>query len=236
MRRSEVVNLLCKSLMIASTSCRWWHSIIVVIMDGFVSMLIQFLLTSKTTHYSLFKNWGGKKRRVLLLVSLTPSTPATNLRRGFSPKPNNNNNPTQNPSSKPSKTKLPKSMRAVFLLHHSKSRFSTLTKASKDYKQSLDPILQDQQASHLNFSLEFGFIIFSRPANNSVSVSVSVSPLTPRKEITLLFTISETNNSPRRTASMYKNSSWNVEDPLKWFLFFFKNSCGWKLNGVVDRF
>ncbi len=61
MRRSEVVNLLCKSLMIASTSCCWWHSIIVVIMDGFVSMLIQFLLTSKTTHYSLFKNWGEKK-------------------------------------------------------------------------------------------------------------------------------------------------------------------------------
>lgn len=61
MRRSEVVNLLCKSLMIASTSCCWWHSIIVVIMDGFVSMLIQFVLTCKTTHYSLFKNWGEKK-------------------------------------------------------------------------------------------------------------------------------------------------------------------------------
>jgi hypothetical protein len=218
MRRSEVVNLLCKALMIASTSCWWWHSIIVVIMDGFVSMLIPFLLNSKTTHYSLFKNWGGKNTCPSLSFSYTFHTRHKPLRRFF-PKTQQQQQQQQQPNTKPLfqvfKKKLPKSTRTVFLLHHSKSRFSTLTKASKDYKQSLDPILQDQQASHLNFSLEFGFIIFSRPANNSVSVSVSVSPLTPRKEIILLFTISETKNPPRRTASMYKNSSCNVEDPLK---------------------
>lgn len=91
MRRSEVVNLLCKSLMIASTSCCWWHSIIVVLMDGFVSMLIQFLLTSKTTHYSLFKNWGGKKNlsfsKFLLHLPHPPQTSTEVFPQNTSSKP-----------------------------------------------------------------------------------------------------------------------------------------------------